>query len=86
MTHELADHHDPETLTPDFAAALTVHRSVPALSIAELCRRAKRGGSVRCAVRHVGRCKRCNVGQLCPEGKRLVKKIGPTRKRRRRAA
>jgi hypothetical protein len=86
MTHELADHHDPETLTPDFAAALTVHRSVPALSIAELCRQAMRRGSVQRVVRHVGRSKRCNVGQLCPTGERLAKKIGPTRKRRRRAA
>jgi hypothetical protein len=85
VTSELVAHHDPDTLTPDFAAALVVHRAAPGVSIAKLCQRAKHPGPARRAVEHVRDCPACGVEALCPAGARLAAKIG-RRRRRRRAA
>ncbi len=83
----IADHHDPDTLTPDFVAVLVVHRSAPALSVAELCQRAKVPGPARRAVEHARECPACGMNGFCLDGARLAGKITAQRKRwRRRAA
>jgi hypothetical protein len=84
MSRELVAHHDPTTMTPDFASALAVHRAYPGLSVVELCQRAKLPGGVRKAIEHALDCPTCLLGALCPTGARLAAKI--RRPRRRRAA
>jgi hypothetical protein len=85
MTREIVASHDPDTLTPDFAAALVVHRAAPGVSITKLCQRAKHPGPARRAVEHARDCPVCGVAALCPTGARLAAKLG-RRRRRRRAA
>jgi hypothetical protein len=75
-------HHNPATMTPNFAAALAVHRAHPGLSLIELCRRAKLPGGVRRAIEHALDCPTCVVGAFCPKGARLAAKIGRPRPRR----
>ena len=82
MTREIFAHHDPATMTPNFVAALAVHRAHPGLSVVELCQRAKLPGRVRRAIEHALDCPTCLVGSLCPTGARHAAKIGRPRPRK----
>jgi hypothetical protein len=80
MSRQLEAHHDPETLGPDFAAVLVIHRAAPGLSVVELCARARLPGPARRAVEHARGCSACRVGALCPDGATLAARIQPRRK------
>jgi hypothetical protein len=83
MTRELAGWQDPDTMSPDFAAALILHRAVPGFSVSGLCRQAQGPGPARRATEHVLGCAACGAGQLCETGERLAKKLKGSQNRTR---
>jgi len=83
MIREIVGWQDPDTMSPDFAAVLILHRAVPGFSVSELCRQAKGTGTTRKALTHVLGCAACGAGQLCETGERLVSQIKPSPSRTR---
>jgi len=77
MIREIVGWQDPDTMSPDFAAVLILHRAVPGFSVSELCRQAKGTGTTRKALTHVLGCAACGAGQLCEPGERLAAQIAP---------